>query len=395
MSQIERRSLMTWSRSDVDRAASAYNAAGVAGSAAKAEMVYSLQILRGIAALLVLLRHSAKFAVESDAGRAFPVGQAGVDIFFVISGAVIFLTSRHLTWDVFIRRRISRIVPLYWLVSLAAIAAAILPMVLDIGFRPHGGFSLWNAIASFFFIPAFDAEGGIFPPIVAGWTLNFEMYFYVVCMVVLMVLPRQAFIIGTSLLIAAGVAAGAPYLWTVGEDQIAFPPIIFLLPITLEFVAGLWLARAWSNGFRTPLWFNAILVVVAITWLALVPDAYPYTPWRPLAWGIPAIALVWALIASEERINFRSWRVGILLGDASYAVYLTHPIVLSFEEVLLRRLPWDLGFVGKLVLAIVTSLAIGIAVHLVVERRLVKLANRVLGVSRSRAAVPPPPAIGI
>jgi exopolysaccharide production protein ExoZ len=373
---------MTWSRAERDRAAAAYQAGGHGDAAAKAGLVHSLQILRGVAAILVLLRHAAKFAVESDAGRAFPVGQAGVDIFFVISGAVIFLTGRNLDWHVFIRRRIARIVPLYWLVTLAAIAAALLPLILDVGFRPHGGFSLWNAIASIFFIPAFDAEGGIFPPIVAGWTLNFEMYFYLLCMFVLMILPRHLFMIGVTLGILAGVAIGAPYLWTVGRDEIAYPLAIFLLPITLEFVAGLWLARAWMAGLRTPLWFNGLLIVAAVAWLAMVPDAYPYTVWRPLAWGIPAIALVWALMASEEKIDFRSWRIGNLLGDASYAIYLTHPIVLAFAEVVLRRLKWDLGFGEKIVLALAISLAAGIIAHLMVEKPLVRIASRLLGVAR-------------
>lgn len=388
----DRSPAVTWTRAQTERAAASVTPLGGTAIGARPDIVHSLQLLRGIAAVLVLMRHAAKFALGGDSSLAFPVGQAGVDVFFVISGAVIFLTSRHLSWHAFIRRRIARIVPLYWLVLAAAVAASILPMLLGGDFKPHGGFSLSNAIASYFFIPAFDAEGEIYPLIVAGWTLNFEMYFYAICMLALLILPRRVFLPAVSLTIVAGIVIGLPYHLSVGEG-IEWPAAILLLPITLEFVAGLWIAHLWTRGYRTPLWVNAALIGAAILWLVFAPDASPYTIWRPISWGVPAIALVWALMASEEKIDFSTWRVGRLLGDASYAIYLTHPIVLVLAELVLRRIDLDLGIAGKLVLAIVSSLMVGILVHLIVERRLVRFANFMLGVSRSsrgRAVGSPP-----
>ena len=282
------------------------------------QMIYSLQILRGIAAVLVLLRHSSKFALGEDSHLAFPVGQAGVDVFFVISGVVIYLTGRNLSWDVFARRRLARIVPLYWAILLVAVCASFLPIMLGMSALPlNGGAETWNIISSFLFIPSFDENHDIYPLIVAGWTLNFEMYFYAICTLVLLFAPRRLVLMLVSATVLAGIALGAVLFWANGQ-AVTFPPMILLLPIAAEFVAGMWIAHFWNGGARTSSRTNIVLLVLAIVWLALAPTAGPFTPWRPLAWGIPAIAIVWALLSMENRVSFARWRTALLIGDASY-----------------------------------------------------------------------------
>ncbi|WP_162527263.1 acyltransferase family protein [Sphingomonas solaris] len=343
-------------------------------------IVYSIQLLRGLAAMLVLVRHTAKFAYP---GHAFPVGQAGVDIFFAISGIVIYLTSRKLSWHVFVRRRLARIVPLYWLATTLALLAVLAAGGTGV---THGTATVLNTVGSFLFIPTFDGDGRPFPLIVAGWTLNFEMYFYAICAMVLATPLRSHFTRFVSAIIVAGVMLGC-VLFCGNGDQPGWAPLYLLLPITLEFVGGMLLAHAWTRGVRTPLWLNLSLVVAAIGWLALAPSSEPYTPFRPIGWGIPALAIVWAAFASEERIPFARFRFGLLLGDSSYALYLIHPIALAAWVVVLRKLPVKLPSSLAAVLAIVGCVVAGILVHLIVEKWLVRIASRLLGLRR-----PPSPA---
>lgn len=352
-----------------------------AATAKERQIIYSLQILRGIAAFLVLMRHSAKFSVTKNSWDAFGMGQAGVDIFFVISGVVIYLTGRNLEWHVFFRRRIARIVPLYWLMTSAAVIVAVLPGLLGAtGFTSHGGFSLYNAVMSYLFIPAPDENGDFYPQIVAGWTLNFEMYFYTLCALALLFAPRRLFPHVVTGLVLIGIGIGATLFWGHGAKA-PVAPMVLLLPIALEFVAGLWIARIWLTGRRTSSLVNALLLAAAVAWLALSPVAAPYSVWRPLAWGVPAAMIIWAMMASEERFAFKHWRPALLLGDSSYALYLTHPMLLAFSAAVLRKLHIALPMGIKFCFAIALCVAVGIIVHKLVELPLVKVASRLLGLS--------------
>ncbi|MPT48788.1 MAG: acyltransferase [Sphingobium sp.] len=357
-------------------------------SSTQKKMIYSLQILRGLAALMVLVRHSSKIAFEGSGIAQFPMGQSGVDIFFVISGIVIFITGRHLDWYVFARRRIARIVPLYWLMTTISVSVAILSVYFSMGgYKSHGGFSVVNAIASYLFIPSFDENGGIYPAIVLGWTLNFEMYFYMICTLVLLLAPKRWFLQITSVIIVIGIALGSALYWIPG-NKIELPLAIWLLPITAEFVAGLWLARLWVQGFRTPLWLNAILIIAAVAALIISPISGPYSILRPLYWGIPAIMIVWAALSSEEAIDFSRWRVGQLIGDASYAIYLTHPLVLNLAGIILRKLKLDIPIWAELAALVAGCTITGIFVHKFIELPMVAHVSKWLGLSKRKEAVP-------
>ena len=341
------------------------------------KIIYSLQHLRGIAASLVLLRHASVYAANAK-GDPFGVGQVGVDLFFVISGIVIYITGRKLSWHVFIRRRIARIVPLYWLATAAAVSATV--------FSAHSSYWLSNMVLSFLFIPAHESATTIWPPVMAGWTLNFEMYFYVVCTLVLLLSPRRWFVYVVTAVILVGVVVGAPFVWNAGAS-VRPGALILLLPISIEFLFGLWIARLWIDGYRSPLWCNILLVAFSVLWLSQFPDSHPYQVMRPLRWGIPAAVVVWAMLASENKINFSKWRPGLLLGDSSYALYLVHPIVLSAEFALLRHIHVRLPALMEIALAYVSCVVVGIIVHKAIELRMVRFASELLGLSPKSTSI--------
>lgn len=112
-----------------------------------------------------------------------------------------------------------------------------------------------------------------------------------------------------------------------------------------------------------------LLLAAAFAWVAIAPtSARPYTELRPLYWGIPGIAIVWAVLSTEGRIAYHKWKPALAVGDASYALYLVHPIVLAVMWAVFKKL--GLADVRWLVfpLMIAGSLVAGLITHWVVER---------------------------
>jgi exopolysaccharide production protein ExoZ len=149
------------------------------------KQLYSIQYARALAALAVVLAHTGAYG----SGNAFHIGSAGVDIFFVISGFVMWTTtaSRAQTPADFIANRIVRIVPMYWLVTLALVIAAVCVPALFPRLKIDAG----HVVASLLFMPSRSPfNGELWPVLVQGWTLNYEMFFYGVFALVLFI-PRQ------------------------------------------------------------------------------------------------------------------------------------------------------------------------------------------------------------
>ncbi len=321
-------------------------------------MIDGIQILRGLAAFLVIVRHGTK---EID-GFNFEVGQFGVDLFFVISGFVIYLTSRNVDWRTFAKKRLVRIVPLYWLVSSIALMGAVL--------LAKGTMNevFYEFVLSLLFIP----HGDLFPILYVGWTLNYEMWFYLIFGA--LIFFNANLLKGASITIFALVMLGLILL--LFNDWEVTPFTVPLLPITLEFLAGVWIAYFYINGFNFSKAFCVFLFSVALIWLWFAPNASAYTVWRPVAWALPAALIVVSVLGLEKHVSFRKLTVLMLLGNASYATYLIHPLIIRFtiianEKVLDGMLDaWPL-----LVILILGSILAGLAFHLTFERFLINFFN--------------------
>jgi peptidoglycan/LPS O-acetylase OafA/YrhL len=239
-------------------------------------------------------------------------GSAGVDLFFVISGLVMGLSSGSLSAPEFIRRRLVRLVPLYWALTLAKLAVGLaLPATLA---AAHPG--PWNIAASFLFIPARDGAGQVRPVLGVGWTLQYEMLFYALFAVALA--RRQAPLRVVTPLLAPLAAFG---FWAAPDWP---APLALCNGLVLEFCAGLALAHNRARLCRLPTRTAAMLGLAGAILLLSVP---PAGRWRFVAWGAPAAAVVAAAIALEPRIGSRLPRWLLLAGDSSYAIYLLHPFL--------------------------------------------------------------------
>ena len=289
----------------------------------------NIQALRAIAALLVVVGHSLHETetISALVGRTAPdlsfiYWGFGVDIFFVISGFIMVYTSVDLfdqrgAWRVFLTRRLTRIVPLYWLLTtILLIGGAIAPRLLNVPIDD------WrHVLASYAFIPSLRAPGEIRPVMALGWTLNMEMFFYVLFAGAL-TLPFRRGLAALALVIGGLAVFGM--IVKPEQVQLAF----WTQSIILEFLMGCLLAAAYLQGARlSP---AAALAVAALGILGMIKfggtETEPVIP-DALRWGIPALLIVAAAaLAQSSTSRVMLWLAA--LGNASYSLYLVHPFVL-------------------------------------------------------------------
>lgn len=278
-----------------------------------------IQVLRALAAVMVAAGH-AQFEVAGLAARtglaftpaAWLPWPAGVDVFFVISGFIIVHAAAPLhgradaRWT-FLAHRIARVVPLYWLATTFVLALAwARPGLLGTGAEGPGYLA-----ASYLFWPMARADGAVQPLYSLGWTLNYEMAFYVLFALVLP-LGRRAAVLGVLALLAGLVVIGR----VLGPLPVA--PAFWSDPIVLEFACGAGLALARQEGLRLPGPARLALAVAGLALLSLAGEA-PALP-RCLAWGGPAAFLVAAAALGPAGEAGRWINPAIALGDASYAL---------------------------------------------------------------------------
>jgi exopolysaccharide production protein ExoZ len=333
--------------------------------------LWTVQVMRGLAALMVVISHSqnAIIPIVGAGGQqmtrwtAIPWG-ASVDLFFVISGFIMIHASARLfgrqgARAEFLRRRLVRIVPLYWLVTtlfLLLLGAATLK-----GGDPFP--SVRAILSSYAFLP-FDTYGNgrLFPVLDLGWTLNYEMMFYAL-IAVFVSWPRGRALaaIGGAIVVLAALGAivpgpSAPWFWT--------------RPIVVDFGFGLAVGILVQRGvvLRPAV---RILLAVAATALVLadplhtfngpigttVPNAWP----RVLLAGLPISVVLAAALLGPQPPMPRMARPFTRIGDASYSLYLLHPFALIVTEKLAQKLAPVREAPGWLLLFLTVAAALALA----------------------------------
>jgi exopolysaccharide production protein ExoZ len=292
-------------------------------------MLFNVQVLRAIAALLVVHAHAAG---STGLGLRWVGGADGVDLFFVISGFIIAYVAA-LEPSQFMTRRLIRIVPIYWT---STIALYLLVLALPRLFHTTSSDPVL-LVRSLAFLPTASGvhtEDGIpHPTLSGGWTLNYEMYFYAVFAVALAAAPRRATGIAVALLLAV---LAAVQLTPLRDHPVAY---FYGHPIILEFAYGIAAfhavryVEARRAGRRPAAAIpgeKAILVAgvgLGLAALALRHELFGAAP-RWLASGLPAFVVVVCAVLLERvhRVAITN-RWAILVGDTSYVMYLIHAYV--------------------------------------------------------------------
>ncbi|WP_422048948.1 acyltransferase family protein [Shimia sp.] len=335
-------------------------------------MLCNVQVLRAVAATMVVLHHlRTPLLPYAPWIKDIHVGAAGVDIFFVISGFIITLTTaqRTATPAQFFGQRATRIVPLYWLFLL------LIAGMVAIGLRPVGltdtDATLANLFKSMAFIPFERSNGALMPILGVGWTLNFEAFFYLLFGTALFLPSRHRLMAITTCLLLLPLAG----LLLQPSGAVAR---FFTNSILLEFLAGCWLAHWYLKagpigGRRSTGW---LLITAGGLGLALPeifdwgPDFQQLMPLRFLVFGLPAFCIVAGALYLERASQSLKSPFWQQQGAASYALYLSHTIVLQIGEKGLAALKLDalLGPISTAAVLFVAAIAAGTATHLWIER---------------------------
>ncbi|MCZ2495869.1 acyltransferase family protein [Xylophilus sp. Kf1] len=360
----------------------------------------SLQYLRGIAALMVVVVHlSLQLQRMAYQGYWPDWAAAGVDIFFVLSGFLMWFTTagRQQTPLEFYRRRIARIVPLYWLMTSVVVAVLVLAPRLMQSVRLD-----WlNVVASYLFVFSPSAAGRMEPVLLVGWTLNYEMLFYLVYGAALALAARWRFAATTAAVVLL-VLVDYPVFGRTDVQAVRDASLM------LEFVFGMAIAAWWRGRVEAdgapgrPAATSAAppapvvaaggggragvalaLLAAGFAALALQEFFLPRLP-SAIAGGLPAAAIVCGALLLERSGWLPVWPALRWLGDISFSLYLSHPIALSAFSQAWRRLGLTALPAANLLFCLAATafcVLVGAAVYRLLE---VPLVRRFHGHSGSR-----------
>jgi exopolysaccharide production protein ExoZ len=314
-----------------------------------------VQYLRGIAAMLVVLHHLYFNNTQ--------LGPFGVKIFFVISGFVMWHTAgaADISAIVFWRRRIVRIVPLYWifLSILVAIELSAPQYLKSTVITPE------NVVKSFLFIPHYHVvQKFIAPLLIPGWSLNYEMFFYFIFGITLLVRSRALRAIMIGALLCVLVLLG---LLLNPEDAAA---ATYTNPDLLLFLDGIILAMIYRTHNIDSVMLGLILICVGVLWHS-IPVFGDFGLFENFISLSPAL-IVAGTLALEPTLRRAPSFVLHTIGNASYSIYLSHLFFLRLFELGWRHFvafgSSEVSEVMYVAFAFVFSIAGGIAVHYMIER---------------------------
>ncbi len=353
--------------------------------------IVNIQLLRAFAALAVVLFHTSAhfFAIGGkDSGNIFSFfkqfGYAGVDVFFVISGYIIWVSTRKVTGVSgvmsYVYNRATRIYLGYWpyFFILLGLAYYFAPNFLE-GIDFSGSFFLTQPYLNQLLLKV-------------SWTLRYELYFYL-CFAVLLLLPRKLVLpslIFAFLLIVCIQLYGFFVLEIYQPDNFhkATPMYAFYLsPFCLEFLLGCFVGVYFENkrvknllpiiligavSFVAALYYQENFIKGNLTW------GY-YINQRVMLFGLVAISMLISLIEFEKREKVFLPKLSLLLGGASYSLYLSHTIILYFMYHFgLRDYLQSLGGyqVGIMLLVVLLIVAYSVVHYLWIEQPLMKMSRK-------------------
>ncbi len=330
-----------------------------------------VQDLRGIAALLVVLFHASNFISPYGQGLGDKLFGAAstmaVDLFFIISGFIMVhstVKNDEAAKDVtgFIIKRLARIFPLYCIVTIAYFA-----ITRYIGYGDIAGLS--RLLKTLLFIPSGEGFPPVYgwPVLTVGWSLNFEIYFYAI-FAISMAFGKLRWIILSALvltpILATPLALGLPLRLTTEINYGLSPNYLNLVtnPIILLFLSGVLIGLLYHSNFKVGgrLALSALVVTSSLV-------VWQYTSRFIVGhgvanWGLSLIPFFAVSAIASKSLKVPSFKPLNFLGDISYSLYLTHPLILLVYPNVMDRLglgPAKYGFPGMI---LVTGLSISLAI---------------------------------
>ncbi|MDD0975535.1 acyltransferase family protein [Pseudomonas fontis] len=333
--------------------------------------IHFIQALRALAAMMVLIWHfrpAVKGDIESSVLTLFFAnGFSGVDVFFVISGFIMVYSTGGRSGGaknalVFLAKRFARIWPLYAFGTILYVL-----FLISLGWMTTEEYI--KTALSLVFYPVAPA-----PTLDVGWTLNIEIYFYLVFSFCLLFNRLRWLVAGTWITLTVAVQS------MVTDFSFVPPSLSFLTPLLgqaihpciPEFFAGMVIAAFFMSNItvskRMGLPIAGLLVSFAV-WQYL--DGFYNKP-GIYGMGAGAIALVLGFAIAEK--SGAGWKPGAVLmwlGNISFSIYILHTTVgLALTRVLKNTPLADHLGIGYVVFLIVVVLLLSTLPHALIEQRL-------------------------
>lgn len=343
-------------------------------------MFATLQTCRAFASVIVVLFHlGATLALDKYFGikafaRPFIFGHAGVDFFFVLSGFII-VHIHHKEFGCparllnYLKRRVVRIYPVYWLIFLGVYLAA-MPFA---GLRETLPTELPTILKALLLIPQDPLRvGGTGAPVlIVAWSLQYEIVFYSIVAVLV-----------ASRVFGAAVIAAIVVLYLFQPFGHDFPFGFFQKEWLLLFALGGLVA--WINSSALSIRFPRLLALFGIilfmaNGLSEVFAVSIEPGSGSLIYGVASACIILGLIRAELAGTANAWKPGwaILLGDASYALYLIHFPLISIicKVAIMLGLSGIMGAIVTYIIALFLCLGSALVFHLWIEKPILRYFN--------------------
>ncbi|MBB2170663.1 acyltransferase [Gluconacetobacter asukensis] len=329
-------------------------------------IILSLQYLRALAAVGVVLFHQFQ-----NVSPIFILGKYGVGLFFIISGIImVSLTEGRAIKPLnFFIDRLTRVAPMYWIATFITFILGCVG-IYSPSIYSHG---IGHFILSCLFIPSLNEHGNMMPTLFIGWTLNYEMFFYLVFGALLLIQGRYRLIVLAMIFLSLALCG---VIFPQAPDLVHF----YTSPYLLEFLAGCCLGAIFGlDLMKLRAWPTVALIAAVIIAMAGLGFVFP------LLWtGAATVLLVATFMWAERRGYAPSFPLALMLGNASYSIYLFQQIAFDATQTALRLLHYRPGLhtIPTRCVAVLLAILTGIAVYRFIETPLTKTIRRALDVSR-------------
>lgn len=345
-----------------------------------ANKMYLIQVFRGISAILVLLFHLTEiFRTRTNyvyLGGLFNQGNSGVDFFFVLSGFIIYFAHNK---DIgnpkkikkYILKRFIRIYPTYWVALL--IVMPIYLFITTIG--DESSRNLISIIRAFTLIPLTNANA---PFIVVAWSMSFEVLFYCLFGIIIILKPKISYILLTIWIIST-------ILFSINMQYPLGLPNNYILnflfsPFVLEFLTGCLIGYLVTCKFINKHGI-IIMTVGIILYISICFFQQKYftvidlSSIRQLIYGLPFAFIIAGAAIIDIHNNSRIIMFFSFLGDASYSIYLTHyPIILILFKLAFEiKISNYIGIFLTATFSVIFTIIFGCIFHLIIEKPIIQL----------------------
>ncbi len=320
-----------------------------------------IQFLRAVASLLVCFFHMNGLLKEGGVGKMlFGNGSIGVPLFFMISGFIMYHTTRveNTQWknvNIFLIKRLIRIVPLYFFMTTIYILVS-----------GNGHFYFIEhprlLLPTFFFFPTHANHIGPsygMPALAVGWSLNYEVYFYIL-IGLSMLFGKQRWLVLTGWLLASTLLlpliTNGFVMMSLSEWYGYSASYLSLMtnPVLLFFLAGIGISFIYNSTIEPPslFWANAHVGLAVLVFVLSYFQVIQLLP----GWFNHLLSCGFLLLTLLQRNKIKAYTIPrflMFIGNGSFSLYLVHPIVLILFPKILLASGLGIAFKGWIIFGLV------------------------------------------